>query len=329
MRFVAALATSLDSERYRVQAWFLDEEGPLVDVLTQAGVQSRAIPFRGGRDVAGAVRMTSALLHQRPSLVHLHVGGRSRLWLLRSLSSAKLIAHLWACYAEDGTSLDLRPFSRGADAIVATSNAVAGAIADPATVIYPGVQLDEQRASLAGPLTIGSVGRLEPVKGFEYLLEAFAALSSRHKGLRLEIAGAGALDSALRGQARQLGIEHAVTFLGWRDDVKALHRRWSVYVQPSKHEGFGIAVLEAMASGLPVVATNAGGLSEVVEDERTGFLVPVGATSVLEERINLLLRDGSLRERMGRAGWRRARDQFSVDEMARRTAGVYQRLLDQ
>jgi glycosyltransferase involved in cell wall biosynthesis len=327
VRIVAALARSLDPDRYRLRAWFLDEPGPLVQMLTEAGVPARPVIFRGGADLAGAARFAHALSADRPNLVHLHVGGRSRLWLLRGLSSGKRLAHVHTDRTEDGAPLPLKMLARSAHAVVATSEAVATAVPGAATVVYPGVDVLHSVASRPVRPCIGSVGRLEPVKGLSFLLEAAAALRGRIPDLRVELAGSGTCEPRLRSLAAQLGIADSVDFLGWREDIGSLHGRWQVFAQPSIHEGFGLAALEAMAAGRPVVAAAVGGLPELVEDGRTGFLVPVGAVDALADRLGRLLNDEALRTRMGEAGRQRAQDGFSVAEMAAKTTRVYDRLL--
>jgi glycosyltransferase involved in cell wall biosynthesis len=329
-RIVAALTRALDPERYRLRAWFLDEPGPLIGMFEAAGVPPHMVTFRGPTDPVGVFRVAQALRRDRPKIVHLHVGGRSRLWLLQVLSSAKRVAHLHGDHTEAGAPLALASFVRGADAAIATSRAVAAVAPGGATVIYPGVEIPDSEASVQGrrPM-IGAVGRLEPVKGLTILLEAAASLRNRYPDLRVELAGSGTCEPRLRSLAAQLGLDAMVRFLGWRADVDALHRRWQAFAQPSVHEGFGLAALEAMAAGLPVVASAAGGLPELVEDGRTGFLVPVDSVEALADRLGRLLEDERLRARMGGAARRRVHECFSVDEMAARTAKVYDELLDE
>jgi glycosyltransferase involved in cell wall biosynthesis len=327
-RIVIALARSLDPDRYRLRAWFLDDRGPLIQTLTAAGVPARPVIFRSRTDFSGALRVARALRADRPRLIHLHVGGRSRLWLLRGLSSAKRVAHLHGDRAEDGTPLPLTTFASSVQAVIATSEAVAAAVSRSAAVVYPGVEVvDAVAPPSVGPPTVGAIGRLEPIKGLAFLLEAAAVLRGRLPDLRVELAGSGTCEPRLRSLASQLGIADVVTFLGWRDDIDSLHRRWQVFVQPSIHEGLGLSVLEAMAAGRPVVASATGGLAELVEDGRTGFLVPVGAVGALVDRLGRLLDDEELRTRMGYAGWQRARDRFSVAEMGAKVARIYDGLL--
>jgi glycosyltransferase involved in cell wall biosynthesis len=325
---VVLLARAVDPARYRLRAWFLDGSGPLVEVLTSAGVPARTVIFHGGRDVGGALRFVGALEADRPALVHLHVGGRSRLWLLRALSSAKRVAHVHGDRAEDGAAIPLESLTGGVHAVIATSMAVARAMPGPATVVSPGTDVPDRVAPLlASPPTIGTAARLESVKGLPFLLQAAGALQRRYPDLRIEIAGSGSCEPRLRLLASRLGLAESISFLGWQQDVDALHRRWQVFAQPSIYEGFGLAALEAMASGLPVVASATGGLPELVKDGITGFLVPVGDVDALADRLGQLLEDDELRVRMGQAARERVREHFSGAAMGAKIAQVYDRLL--
>ena len=106
-----------------------------------------------------------------------------------------------------------------------------------------------------------------------------------------------------------------------------MHRRWHVFALPSVHEGFPLAALEASASGLPIVASAVGGIAELVVHERTGYLVPRGDDAALAARLGALLQDDKLRVQMGNAARSHVNNQFTVDEMVRRTTAVYRSLL--
>jgi L-malate glycosyltransferase len=327
VQIVSALHRTLDPDRYRLAAWFLDGDGPLRETLTQQGVAARSLPFRGGLDAAGAMRFGRAVRRERPALIHAHVGGRSRTALSR-LAGAKLLAHFHGTHAEDGEPIPLARLARSADAVVATSRAVAKATGRDATVVYPGIDVpeDARPERPPGPPTIGTVARLEPIKQIDQLLNAAVALRERHPELRVEIAGDGASERGLKELARSLDAEEAVRFLGWRRDVGELHRRWHAFAIPSRYEGFGLAALEAMGSGLPVVGSDTGGIPELIEEGESGFLVPVGDPSNLADRLNRLLTDERLRQTMAKGAQRRAR-KFTTGEMSRRTEEVYDRLL--
>ncbi|MGI8558883.1 MAG: glycosyltransferase family 4 protein [Solirubrobacteraceae bacterium] len=327
---VAALGRELPPARYRLQAWALDggrqaPAGPLAD----SKLPTRVLSFRGVQDPRGVLDIARGLSTVRPAIIHLHTGGRSRIGLLRALSSAKLVMHIHGCFGEDGRPAAFGSLLRGVHAIIATSEAVAQRVGPSATVIHPGVALPVavSRRADERPPTIGTLARLEPIKGLETLLEAASLLRLRHPALRVEIAGRGTAERGLRVLTRRLELEDAVCFLGWRTDINQLHRRWDVFVQTARQEGFGLAALESMASGLPVVASNVGGLPELIEDGRTGFLVRVDDVAGFADRLDLLLRNETLRAELGAAARQRARDSFSAADMASSVADVYDHLL--
>ncbi|MFL5455357.1 MAG: glycosyltransferase family 4 protein [Myxococcales bacterium] len=329
LRVIEGLADALDRRTHRLGALFLGEDGPLIAALRSRGVPANATPFTGLLDLRGALRLAGQARASRPAILHLHVGGRSRIGILRTATSAKVVMHLHSAVDDSGRELDLDRASRGAHAIVATSAAVARRIERNARVIHPGVALPERPVAepAAAATVIGTVARLQAVKGLDVLLRALAALRESHPAVRLEVAGSGPLEAELRGLAGRLGVADAVSFLGWCDDVRALHQRWQVYVQPSRYEGLGIAALEAMGSSLPVVAFDSGGLSELVMHGRTGYLAPAGNSQTLADRLGELLDDSSKRLTFGRSGRRRAEECFSVEKMASSVADVYRRVL--
>ena len=327
IRIVADLGRSLDPSRYRLEAWFLEADGPLSHELREAGVHTRLVRFAGLQDLAGVRRMGVALRAAQPSLLHLHLGGRSRLWSLRPLTRAKLVAHLHGTHDERGRPLRLEP-SASVDAVVAVSQAVARAAGGNAVVIYPGIGIEIDAAERASaPTVVGTAARLVPIKGLEVLLHASAQLQPRYPDLRVAFAGDGPSRARLEGLAGQLGIRHSVDFLGWRDDVQDLHHGWRAFVAPSIHEGLSLGVMEAMASGLPVVASATGGLPELVEEGITGFLVPVGDPARLAARLDLLLSDDALQRSMGEAARRTARERFGPERMAASILDLYDGLL--
>lgn len=173
-----------------------------------------------------------------------------------------------------------------------------------------------------------NTGRIEYRKGTLVLLKAIPAVTRDCPESQFVIAGArhtSISDSSLNRALETDGVAKHVSMLGhvpWSDLV-SWYRKAGIFVMPSYYETFGISAIEAMAFGLPVVATHAGGLSEVVEDGVTGFLVPPGDSQALAEAIIHLLRDKSLRKSMGEAGRRRVLDEFTVDRVLAQTLSVY------
>jgi glycosyltransferase involved in cell wall biosynthesis len=151
-------------------------------------------------------------------------------------------------------------------------------------------------------IVIGNVARLVPFKGHEYLLAAFARLSSRYPDIRLLLIGDGELRQELAGLATSLGIGSRVTFAGFRDDLTAVYSAFDVYVHPSIEGGgetFPFAVLQALSQELPVVVTRVGDVAEMVEEGVNGYAIPEKDPSALAAQIACLLENNSLRSRMG------------------------------
>jgi glycosyltransferase involved in cell wall biosynthesis len=177
-----------------------------------------------------------------------------------------------------------------------------------------------------GP-TLGTIGRLDPVKNQEALLEAFARLRQRHAGLQLVIVGDGPLRGHLQSRARSLGVAGDVTFTGSRTDTPELLRSFDVFVLPSVNEGISNTILEAMACGVPVVASGVGGNPELVVDGACGSLYDPADPQTLQQAILPYLGDPALRERQGRAARERVVQNFSLHSMVGRYLALYDELL--
>ncbi len=224
--------------------------------------------------------------------------------------------------------------------IICVSHAVAAQLADwipevsgKLEVIFNGIDIGEfsgkSPSEYTGRKTILSVGRLEEAKNYSTAIEAFSLLCSKSDSdLLYCIAGAGKLESALKKQATQLGVSERVIFLGEISDISALMKSADVFFMPSSREGFGIAAVEAMASGLPVVASNLPGIGDVVgRHQQCGILVDPGSPSEMAEALQQLLEDDILSRRMGSFGSERAAA-FSIEITTDRYLGLYENILN-
>jgi glycosyltransferase involved in cell wall biosynthesis len=172
-------------------------------------------------------------------------------------------------------------------------------------------------------VVVGTVGRLVAAKAYEHLLEAFARIRARIPDACLLVVGDGPQRQELEVRADALGLGQAVKFLGLRDDVRELLAALDVFVLSSIREGLPVALLEAMAAGLAIVVTDVGGMPEVVEDEISGLVVPAGDPGALATAVQRLLSDRDAAAGLGAAAHARARQDYSIDAVARRIEAIY------
>ena len=179
----------------------------------------------------------------------------------------------------------------------------------------------------ADQVVVGTVGRLDPVKDQASLVKAFAALRTARPGALLVIVGDGPCRPELTQLISGLGLESHVLLLGERQDIPELMAAMDLFVLPSIAEGMSNTVLEAMATGLPVVATRIGGNPELIEDGLTGRLVPPLDVAGLGAAIDGYLDDAHLRALHGKAARHRAVERFDLAVMARAYGNLYDTVL--
>ncbi len=173
---------------------------------------------------------------------------------------------------------------------------------------------------------VGTVGWLLPIKGPMILLKAMGRVWEKLSEVELVYVGKGELQEALKAQAFQMGVSEKVKFLGWRDDVEEIMPIMDLFVLPSLNEGMGRVLVEAMAAGKPIVASDCGGIPDLVEHEQTGLLVPPGNVQALAVAIQQILMDTEKARRMGEKG-RAECHKFSLQTMLEKLETLYQDLL--
>ncbi len=204
-------------------------------------------------------------------------------------------------------------------------------------VIYPPFNLEKYRSAQASSSrttedaarrpTIGFVGRLSEEKGVQTLVESMPQVKAGVPGVRLLVAGTGPVEAQLKKLAQDLKLDDSIDFLGFCPNAFEVMDRLDVFVLPSRTEGCPIVVLEAMAMGVPVVATNVGGTPELLEDNVTGLLVNSAAPAELADAIVRLLSDRETAERMAREGRERAFGEFHPGRFIERVQETYLELL--
>jgi glycosyltransferase involved in cell wall biosynthesis len=317
-------------------------EGDLAAALRRAGIKVMLYPGANVSFTWQALRSLTGLMRSwRPRIAHTHGSLAGR--MAAALAGARIIyTKHGLAYAEE-QSLQVRApapvlkraaVNLFADRIVAVSEAVrraleaSGAAPERIRVIPGGVALAPFAAVQppANGMTgvLGALGRLGREKGFDVLLAAMSKLPPGEA--RLLLGGEGTQGEALARQLHDLGLEDRVTMTGFVADVPAFLSQIGLFVLPSRSEGLGLVAVEAMAAGRPVIATNVGGIPEVVVDGETGVLVPPEQPDALAAAIHRLLRDPVVAAQMGQAGRRRARELFSAERMAEKTAALYEEL---
>ena len=299
-----------------------------------------AVPYerlRAPRDLdpALALRLARTLRELGPDIVHTHLVHADVYGALTPGTRLVSTKHNPDPFRAGPFRFVERALARRAARVIAISNAVArfcieqvGLPAEKVEVVHYGLD-DLPRAwaenppiELGEPLLL-AVCRLEPQKGLETAVRALAAVPEA----TLLVLGEGPERPALESLASSLGVRDRLVLPGRVGDVAALYRRADLVVHPARWEGFGLAMLEAMLAGKPVIAARAGSAPELVDDGRTGLLIQVDDSGALSQAVGELLADRERAETMGRAGLDRAHDEFSVARMAERTIALYDTVL--
>ena len=228
------------------------------------------------------------------------------------------VVHVSESQAREAAALHLAPAGR--THVIVNGVDVAGltAKAEPREAARAALGLAD------GELGVGIVARLDPIKAIDVLLEAFARMARARPRARLIVIGGGPEAGRLHALARSLGIDSRVRFTGAVPDAARLLGGLDLYVSASRREGLSLAVLEAMALGLPVVATRVAGHLDAVSDGVTGRLVPPDQPDTLGDALESLLGEpAAARRALGEAGRRRVEQRFGVERMAAETAALY------
>jgi glycosyltransferase involved in cell wall biosynthesis len=304
--------------------------------LTARGIPLDAIPLAADVDPVAFFRIIGYLGRRRPTILHTHLVHADVYGQLTGAATGVPVRistkHGFNEFRENrGFALGDRAIASLAHAHIAISRGLARYLADVEgfdgesfEIVHYGIEPDGvPRPFSADEPRLLCVGRLIPIKGHIVLLRALAEAHRQVPGLRLDIAGRGPLEPALRALAKELELEDAVRFLGHVSPIQRAIEESAVVVVPSLGEGFGMVALEAMERARPVIAAEIGGLGELVEDGVTGLLVPPGDADALAAALVRLAGDLSGAAAMGEAGRRRALDQFLQERCTDRTELLY------
>jgi glycosyltransferase involved in cell wall biosynthesis len=309
--------------------------------LKRRGIPLDAIPLAADVDPVAFFRIAGYLARMRPRILHTHlvhadVYGQLT-GALTGVPTRVSTKHGFNEFRENrGFALGDRAIATLAHTHIAISRGLAryleeveGFDGGSFEIVHYGIEPDGEPLPYVGaePRLL-CVGRLIPIKGHIVLLRAFAQARDRMPALRLDVAGRGPLEPALRALAKELGVVDAVRFLGYVAPVQRAIEDAAAVVVPSMGEGFGMVALEAMERARPVIAAEIGGLGELVEDGVTGRLVPAGEAEPLADAMVQVASDLPRAAEMGRAGRRRALEQFLQERCTDRTELLYQEALN-
>jgi len=313
-------------------------------------VPVHALGRRHGNDPRLVWRLVQLLRRDRPDIVHTHAWGA----LCEGYAAARLARVPRFVHGEHGT-MELRRRNRlvqrliwnRADRVLSVSANLAARMAREVGVARRRIHVITNGADLARfgavpraaarralqlgdrEFVVGTVGRLVPVKDHGTLVALLVELRRLGLECRALVVGDGPLRAELEQRARAAGLGSSLRVLGDRGDVEQVLAALDVFVLTSVSEGLPNSVLEAMASRLPVVATQVGGVDELVEHGRTGLLAGARDAAALAAAVSTLARDGGLRQQMGAAGRRKATTEFGLDRMLEQYARVYLELAGQ
>jgi glycosyltransferase involved in cell wall biosynthesis len=326
----------------------LEETGPVADELASSGVPVHLIRTPGVLTNFVPGRLKEWFVATNPDVVHTHSG----VWLkaVRAASVARVPCIVHTVHGLHTVEPWYNPFlmrmaARITSRIVPVSeplrrylldavrlpgemvetvpNGVDTKVFSPSTGIARGEVIGHD---IHGPV-VGCVARFDPIKNHELLLEAFAVVRRAHPDAVLVLVGEGPLRESLEHRARQPDLQGAVVFTGDRRDTPDLYRCFDMFALTSKAEGTSMSILEAMASGCCVVATDVGGNGALLDHGAAGVLVPSGDIAALADRLSAVLGDADQRRRFGERARARAIDTYSLRTMALRYVAIYHDVL--
>ncbi len=342
-KHLADLANGIARRGHEVYAALMPSSPLLAELSSVPKQNILELPIRNSLNVASALKLARFVRQHEIEIVHAHV---ARDYPLAALSArragARLVLTRHVLFPLNRIhKLTLRRTAR----VIAVSQAVADALRaqnifdqDRIVLIHNGIDVDrfakgrEDIASRKGgadkKLRVGMIGHLAPIKGQEDFIRAASVCCGRRDDVEFIIAGE---DKSRRGEHRrnlekrisELGLNQRVVLLGWVEDVAKLLATFDLFVSSSRSEPFGLSIVEAMAGGVPVIATMSEGACEIIDDNQTGRLVPIGDVEALAKAIGELLSDPKERDRLSENARGAVRQRFSLERMLEATEQVY------
>lgn len=347
----ACLASGIGAPQFESLSGVPRASGWLYDTLRERGIEPIILPNSGPFDLAHLGRVVRTIQRCRIDLIQAHTIGTGVYAAVAGFISR--IPVVCTLHGRIDLALDDR-YRAAKFRILSTSGAILVPVSqslraellsttpvteDHAPVIYNGVDVERfrpgrnsrLRSELAigdHEIVIGAVGNVRPVKGYEVLLDAAARLKDRGHSFRIVIVGQtiGEPFAEIERRRAELGLTDKVLFAGFSDRPEDFYRLFDIYVLTSHSEGFPLSTLQALAAGLPIVATRCGGPEEMLSDGNTGLLAEKGSGRDVADKLEMLIANETLRRQMGAAARDQAEKSYSTDVMLREYSRLYQNL---
>jgi glycosyltransferase involved in cell wall biosynthesis len=348
----ADLAAGIGLPRFESLAGLPRASDWLYDTVRARGVQSVILPNSGAFDLAHLTRVVSVIRKHRIDLLQAHTLGSG----VYASFAGFLCRIPVVCTLHGRVDLGLNDRYRYAKfsilrlgrtfvipvSVTLQNELLASTHTSPSRtrVIYNGVDTNHFRPGDASALRrqlgvspdellIGAVGNVRRVKGYEVLLDAAARLKKLDLPFKVIVVGqaTGEVFEEIASQRSMLGLEAHVIFAGFQSDPSDFYRAFDIYALTSHSEGFPLSTLQALATGLPIVATRCGGPEEMLTNGTTGLLADVGSGAQVSEHLATLINDPGLRDRTGAAARALAENQYSTTSMLEQYAALYETLV--
>ncbi len=348
-KVIASITAGLNSAKYQCSVWCISRGGAIADQLVEKGIDVEILDIHSYYDPFKIFKLVRLLKGFRPDILHTHTYFSNTIGRLagKLAKVPVMITHVHSTYFHySQRNLFIERFlSRYTDKIVCCSNAVKDFVVNQekiseakAITIYNGVKkasrsfnVEDSRRLLnveENDIVVTTIGSLFPHKGHRYLIDAFAKVRCNEKNIKCLIVGDGPLRKELEHQAKVLGLEDKVRFLGIQKNIAEVLSVTDIFVLPScEQEGLGIAMIEAMAYGNPVIGTNIGGIPEVIVDGVTGLLFSAKDAEQLAKKLSELIDDADKRIKYGHAAQKHYKENFTEEMMLSKIENLYEKCI--
>lgn len=311
-------------------------------------VEVRPVKMRAEWDLAAVWKLRSIIKSRSIDIVHMHTSHAHTLGVAAARLSRRALTVVarrvdFSIYRH-ALSLSGVKYRYGVDRYVAISRAIRDVLVKDGIsgkrieVVHSGIDLGrfagvsgkhlrEELGLEPGAPVVGCVAHFAWHKALEYLVDAAPLIAEDIPGSRVVIVGEGSLEEEIKDRAAESGADRHITFTGFRKDVPELLDMFDVFVMPSVMEGLCTSILDALAMRKPVVASQVGGIPEIIEDGVTGLLIPPRDPAALAAAVARVLGDPELARKLAERGRKKVEDAFSTDAMVEGNIGVYERLL--